>query len=97
MELSIQLSNIFVILLALKQGNYGAKQNDGCMKKTNSNLRVSDIHKIFGGDRKKSTVGKAILATKKIIYNNKDWERPFDINDVKKAFYPLQCLEIYQA
>ena len=44
-------------------------------EKTNNNIKVSDIETIFGGDAKKSIVGKVILATKKVIYNERERER----------------------
>ena len=48
-------------------------------EKTNSNVNISDIEKIFGGDEMKSIVGKAILVT----YDKRERERPSNINAVK--------------
>ena len=42
-------------------------------------------------------VGKVILATKKVIYNNRERERLFNINAVKRVFHRQQCLEEYKA
>ena len=72
-------------LLALEQVNYGAKQKYGCVKKTNSNVKF--LQKIFGGYEKKTIVGKAILATKKVTYNKRERERPFNIHAVKRLLY----------
>ena len=38
-------------------------------------------------------MAKAILATKKVICNNRERERPFNIDAVKKVLYHQQCLE----
>ena len=48
------------------------------MKRLHSNVKVSDIESFFGGDENKTIVGKAILATKKIIYKNRERGRDHD-------------------
>ena len=41
-------------------------------------------------------MGKAILATEKVIYNNREREIPFNISAVKSVLYRQQCLEEYR-
>ena len=66
-------------------------------EKTYSNVKVPDIDKVFGGDEYKTIVEKAILETKKVIYTNRERERPFSISAVKRVLYRQQCLEEYKA
>ena len=54
-------------------------------EKTRNNVNVSDIEKILGRDEKKPIVRKATLATKGMIYNNRERKRLFNINAVKKV------------
>ena len=65
----------------------------------NSNVNIFDIKKSLEERQKvhcrESDFG--IMATKKVIHDNRERERPFNINVLKRVLYRQQCLEEYKA
>ena len=61
------------------------------------NIKISDIDKIFGMNMQRNFIDKTILATKMVIYRNRQKEKSYHIEEVKTLLRQQMLIEEYDA
>ena len=93
----IKHKDLEIIHVKIIQSNLKKKWKVIGKPKRNENisLNISKTIAVSYSYEKKAIVGKAILATKKVILNNRERERPFNINAVKRVLYHLTKIAVF--
>ena len=60
-------------------------------------IKISDIEKIMGTGSQDDIIDKTILATKKVIYRNRQSGKPYSLNEIKACLKSQMLIEEYQA
>ena len=62
-----------------------------------AHFKISDIEKIMGTGSPDDIIDKTILATKKVIYRNRQSGKPYSLNEIKACLKSQMLIEEYQA